>query len=140
MSWKGIVLLVGLAAVMPATGCGSRGARSMSGGSDAAFTSSQTIAMPAGFQEPRAIAAAQMSGSVFVSAVDSNQNAVILQLPKTSGPSAVIATGSPLGTTGAGVLLTGPVALALSPDEGTLYVADFATVQADTAGAVLAID
>ncbi|HZV00898.1 MAG TPA: hypothetical protein VFF73_29555 [Planctomycetota bacterium] len=88
----------------------------------------QTIAMPSGYAEPRAIAASDLSQTLYVSALDSNENAVILSLPASGGSSSVVASG-----------LTAPVAMALGKDQHTLYVADMAATTGDSAGEILSV-
>jgi hypothetical protein len=88
----------------------------------------QTIAMPSGYTEPRAIAASEIQQTLYVSALDSNENAVILSLPASGGSSSVVASG-----------LTAPVAMALGKDQHTLFVADMAATTGDSAGEILSV-
>jgi sugar lactone lactonase YvrE len=102
--------------------------------------------MPVGYAEPRAIAAETNGGNLYISAVDtSTLNAVVLKMSKFGGTPTVLAVGAPVdGATPGSSVMTDPVAFALSPDETTLYIADFATVapasvETSFAGAVLSV-
>jgi DNA-binding beta-propeller fold protein YncE len=75
------------------------------------------------------------SAVLYVSARESaTQRAVILKVGVGSGQ--VLATGDVLGTPN---VMTDPVALALSADRTTVYVADISSVFSDSVGGVLAV-
>lgn len=92
------------------------------------------IALPKGFEDPRAIALG-CNGEIFVSAREqSSGQAVILMM--NASTTTVFARGDVPGTPGK---MTNPVALAVGG--GKLYVADFSSDFSTTAtGAILAID
>jgi DNA-binding beta-propeller fold protein YncE len=96
------------------------------------------IALPAGFEDPRGIASQTRGDTIFVTAREiTTTRAVILAIPKSGSGGSVIVTGAAFGTSRA---MTNPIALALSPDEGTLYIVDISSSFTEAAsGAILRV-